>query len=288
MKKFLIALMLVACTGLTVLADSVSNEAKFEYNRGYDFYKIGQYDRSMAAFRRAIEIDPNYIDAYYNLGSILEYLHQDDAALAVFKQIIVRKPDDYESIYKAGNLSVKLGQYDKAKSYLALIPTSNSLYSKAQALISTIPQDEQKTETPNLSQLGLAENSEMTDNSTHISQTNGMYNNIPSPTGITTDSAGNVYIASFSDNIIYKVTPDGRQIVFIKNPQINGPIAMASDAKGNMYVSNYNSNNVVKITPTGGISVLINNVEKPYGMNVTDGMLFVSSQGTNSVLRYKL
>lgn len=288
MKKFLIALMLVACTGLTVLADSVSNEAKFEYNRGYDFYKIGQYDRSMAAFRRAIEIDPNYIDAYYNLGSILEYLHQDDAALAVFKQIIVRKPDDYESIYKAGNLSVKLGQYDKAKSYLALIPTSNSLYSKAQALISTIPQDEQKTETPNLSQLGLAENSEMTDNSTHISQTNGMYNNIPSPTGITTDSAGNVYIASFSDNIIYKVTPDGRQIVFIKNPQINGPIAMASDAKGNMYVSNYNSNNVVKITPTGGISVLINNVEKPYGMNITDGMLFVSSQGTNSVLRYKL
>lgn len=280
--------MLVACTGLTVLADSVSNEAKFEYNRGYDFYKIGQYDRSMAAFRRAIEIDPNYIDAYYNLGSILEYLHQDDAALAVFKQIIVRKPDDYESIYKAGNLSVKLGQYDKAKSYLALIPTSNSLYSKAQALISTIPQDEQKTETPNLSQLGLTENSEMTDNSTHISQTNGMYNNIPSPTGITTDSAGNVYIASFSDNIIYKVTPDGRQIVFIKNPQINGPIAMASDAKGNMYVSNYNSNNVVKITPTGGISVLINNVEKPYGMNVTDGMLFVSSQGTNSVLRYKL
>lgn len=280
--------MLVACTGLTVLADSVSNEAKFEYNRGYDFYKIGQYDRSMAAFRRAIEIDPNYIDAYYNLGSILEYLHQDDAALAVFKQIIVRKPDDYESIYKAGNLSVKLGQYDKAKSYLALIPTSNSLYSKAQALISTIPQDEQKTETPNLSQLGLAENSEMTDNSTHISQTNGMYNNIPSPTGITTDSAGNVYIASFSDNIIYKVTPDGRQIVFIKNPQINGPIAMASDAKGNMYVSNYNSNNVVKITPTGGISVLINNVEKPYGMNITEGMLFVSSQGTNSVLRYKL
>lgn len=280
--------MLVACTGLTVLADSVSNEAKFEYNRGYDFYKIGQYDRSMAAFRRAIEIDPNYIDAYYNLGSILEYLHQDDAALAVFKQIIVRKPDDYESIYKAGNLSVKLGQYDKAKSYLALIPTSNSLYSKAQALISTIPQDEQKTETPNISQLGLAENSEMTDNSTHISQTNGMYNNIPSPTGITTDSAGNVYIASFSDNIIYKVTPDGRQIVFIKNPQINGPIAMASDAKGNMYVSNYNSNNVVKITPTGGISVLINNVEKPYGMNITEGMLFVSSQGTNSVLRYKL
>ena len=200
----------------------------------------------------------------------------------------MRKPDDYESIYKAGNLSVKLGQYDKAKSYLALIPTSNSLYSKAQALISTIPQNASQGETPNLAQLGLTTESETKASDTHINQTNGMYNNIPSPTGIATDSAGNVYIASFSDNIIYKVTPDGRQLVFIKNSQINGPIAMASDANGNMYVSNYNSNNVVKITPTGAVSVLINNVEKPYGMNVTDGMLFVSSQGTNSVLRYKL
>jgi tetratricopeptide (TPR) repeat protein len=45
----------------------------------------------MGAFRRAIELDPNYIDAYYNLGLILEYLKQDEKALDVFKQIIVRK-----------------------------------------------------------------------------------------------------------------------------------------------------------------------------------------------------
>ena len=115
-----------------------------------------------------------------------------------------------------------------------------------------------------------------------------MYNNIPSPTGITTDTQGNVYIASFSDNMIYKVTPDGRQMVFIKDKKIDGPIAMVSDFAGNIYISNYNSNNVLKVTPSGLISVLINNVEKPYGMNITDGMLFVSSQGSNSVLRYKL
>ena len=65
-------------------------EAKLEYNLGIDYYKIGQYDNAMAAFRQAINIDPNYIDAYYNLGSILEYLKQDEAALAVFKQILVR------------------------------------------------------------------------------------------------------------------------------------------------------------------------------------------------------
>lgn len=275
-KIFIVTLLILITAGLTVFAEPVSNEAKLEYNRGYDFYKIGQYDRSMAAFRRAIEIDPNYIDAYYNLGSILEYLHQDDAALAVFKQIIVRKPDDYEALYKAGNLSVKLGQNDRAKSYLNLIPSSSSMYSKAQALLSTIPtpvlkeRDTQETQTSN------------------INHDNGMYNNIPSPTGITTDTQGNVYIASFSDNMIYKVAPDGKQMIYIKDSKINGPIAMVSDTNGNIYISNYNSNNVLKVTPSGLISVLINNVEKPYGMNITDGMLFVSSQGSNSVLRYKL
>lgn len=285
MKKILIALLVTACTGFAVLAEPVSNEAKLEYNRGYDFYKIGQYDRSMASFRRAIELDPNYIDAYYNLGSILEYLHQDDTALAVFKQIIVRKPDDYEALYKAGSLSIKLGQTDKAKSYLELIPANSSVYSKAQAMISTIPAPIVEEPEPVAEPVQAFEEPKTVSN---ISRTNGMYNNIPSPTGITTDTQGNVFIASFSDNMIYKVTPDGRQMIFIKDKKIDGPIAMVSDVNGNIYVSNYNSNNVLKITPSGLISVLINNVERPYGMNITDGMLFVSSQGSNSVLRYKL
>ena len=108
MKKLLITLCLLANTGFALCAEPVmpyepKTEAKLEYNQGIDFYKIGQYDRAMASFRQAINIDPNYIDAYYNLGSILEYLKQDEAALAVFKQIIVRKPDDYESVYKAAN-----------------------------------------------------------------------------------------------------------------------------------------------------------------------------------------
>ena len=109
MKKLLITLCLLANTGFA-LAEPVQpyeppTEAKLEYNMGVDFYKVGQYDRAMASFRQAINIDPNYIDAYYNLGSILEYLHQDEAALAVFKQIIVRKPDDYEFVYKSAKLS---------------------------------------------------------------------------------------------------------------------------------------------------------------------------------------
>ena len=275
----------MANTGFALCAEPVvpyepPTEAKLEYNQGVDYYKIGQYDRAMASFRQAINIDPNYIDAYYNLGSILEYLKQDEAALAVFKQIIVRKPDDYESVYKAANLSNKLGQPDKAKTYLSLIPAESSVYTRAQQLASSLNTDMQT--------IKADETQAQQADKPKIEQTNGMYNNIASPTGITTDAAGNLYVACFSDNMIYKITPDGKRIVFIKDAKINGPIGMVSDASGNIYVSNYNNNNVVKITPTGTVSVLISNIQKPYGVHIKGDLLFVSSQGSNSVLRYKL
>lgn len=285
MKLYKFLIMLICLSGLAVYAEpaklsDVSNEAKLEYNQGVDYYKIGAYDRSMAAFRRAIELDPNYIDAYYNLGSILEYLKQDEAALAVFKQIIVRKPDDYESVYKAANISNKLGHLDKAKSYLSLIPAESSVYNKAQKLANSMNTDIQTIKT-------AKEASDKVENN-KFEQTNGMYNDIPSPTGITVDKNGNVFVACFSDNMIYKITPDGKRIIFVKDAKINGPIAMVSDDFGNIYVSNYNADNVVKISPTGSISVQIANIKKPYGINISNGMLFVSSQGSNSVLRYKL
>lgn len=285
MKKLILIMFLTAFTGLAAYAEpeklfDVSNEAKLEYNRGVDFYKTGAYDRSMASFRRAIELDPNYIDAYYNLGSILEYLKQDEAALAVFKQIIVRKPDDYDSVYKAANLSAKLGYTDNAKSYLSLIPPESSAYSRAQKLASDMNTDLQTLKATQ----ALPEKNE----TPKFEQTNGIYNDIPSPTGITVDNNGNVYVACFSDNMIYKITPDGKRIIYVKDSRINGPIAMVSDSAGNIYVSNYNANNVVKISPTGNISVQIANIEKPYGINISSGMLFISSQGSNSVLRYKL
>lgn len=131
MKKLLISL-LIALTFAAPVTAEPANDAKLQYNEGVNLYKLGEYDRSMEAFKKAIELDPNYIDAYYNLGTILEYLGQDNAALTVFKQIIVRKPDDYESVYKAASLSAKLGQTDKAKSYLSIIPQSANIAPKAQ------------------------------------------------------------------------------------------------------------------------------------------------------------
>ena len=248
-------------------------DAKLEYNNGLDMYKLGKYEEAIACFRTAIRLYPDYIDAYYNLGMILEYLNQGDEAIYVLKQILARKPDDDEAAYKIAQISVKLGDRTVASQYIAMIPPTSEYYIKGKELM--MKHGLQKVPPPGKTKSKLPEHS-------------GGYLNVTSPTGITTDAQGNVYIASFTDNAIIKVTPDNKRIIYFKNPILRGPISIASDTAGNLYIANYNANNVLKLSNTGRAEVFISNAAKPYAVHVGGNMLFVSCQGSNSVIRKRI
>ena len=259
----------------------LASQAKIEYNKGIDYYQTGLYDQAAECFKKATELDPNYIDAYFNLGSLMEYLKQDDLALNAFKQIILRKPEDYEAAYKAAELSKKLGQVDKAKMYLTLIPQDSLIGQRARELASTMEFDVQTAQAD-------AQTPESFTDANPKNDSNGVYSNISSPTGIVTDNVGNLYVAGFSDNTIYKISPDNQKIVFIKSPKIDGPIGLERDSAGNLYIANYNKNNVLKVDTGGNITEIITNIQNPYCMHLNGDLLFVSAQGSNSVVRYKL
>ena len=278
-KKIFTTAFVFALMSCTIAAAEVSNEAKLYYNQGVDTYRNGQFDQAVDLFKKAISIDSNYIDAYYNLGIILQQMNENAEALNVFKQIIVRQPNDYEAVYNAAVLSAKLGQDTNAKRYLAIIPRNSELYSKAEAMAASM--------NTNLDAIAKELQELAAANMPKIPQTNGTYANIPSPTGITTDSKGNLYVASFSSNSITKITPSGARSDFVKT-NLNGPIDITSDSSDNIYVANYNANNVVKITPAGGVITFLSNIQKPYCLHVDGDMIFISSQGSNTVLRQKL
>ena len=273
-KKLAAILMLSAC--LSAYAVEIPVDAKLDYNQGIDFYKLGMYERAIESFRSAIRTYPDYVDAYYNLGTVLEYLKQYAEALNVYKQVYIREPNDYEIVYKLALMSSKLEDYDKATDYISLIPKTSPYYQKGQEL----------AESCKLA-LNLPPQKPVNQPS-KIAQYSGVYENVPSPTGVTTDSKGNLYIASFMDNIIYKITPDNKRQIFLKSEMISGPISLVSDGIGNIYVSNYTANNVVKITPQGTASVFVTKVDKPYGLHVEGNMLFITCQGSNTVMRQKL
>lgn len=276
-KKLLIVLLGILLLSSTAFARTeeavIPMDAKLEYNNALDMYKLGKYEEAIACFRTAIRLYPDFIDAYYNLGSILDYLNQGDEAIYVLKQIISRKQDDYEAAYKIAQIAVKLGDRRTASEYLALIPASSEFYIQGKEL---------------MMKYNLAKTAPAGKVKSNIPQTSSMYLNISSPTGISTDSDGNVYIASFSDNAIIKVTPDNKRMIFFKNSILKGPIAIANDSLGNMYIANYNANNILKISKNGHAEVFIQNAPKPYAVHVGGNMLFVSCQGSNAVIRKRL
>lgn len=275
LKKILTTILMILSLVTATIAAEIPMDAKLDYNQGIDFYKLGMYERAIESFRSAIRTYPDYIDAYYNLGTILEYLKQYSEANTIFKQIYLRNPNDYEIIYKLANISAKLEDYTKATEYLNLIPQTSSFSKQAKELAESI-----KLETTLPVQ-------KMNPTSTIATQS-GIYENIVSPTGITSDKNGNLYVATFSDNSIIKITPDNKRIVFVKSPEIKGPISLASDDIGNIYVSNYSANNVLKITPQGALTVLVSKLDKPYGLHVEGNMLFITCQGSNSIFRQKI
>lgn len=274
-KKLFAILIFVTTFSLTSTAAEIPVDAKLDYNQGIDFYKLGMYERAIESFRSAIREYPDYIDAYYNLGVILEYLKNNSEAINIFKQIYLRNPNDYEIIYKLANLYAKQTDYTKSAEYLKLIPPSSDYYKKGQELAEKIK--------VNI----ITPTKELNTPSVIATQT-GIYENILSPTGVTTDKNGNVYVATFSDNTIIKITPDNRRIVFAKNDKIKGPISLATDELGNIYISNYNANNVLKATPQGEISILVEKLDRPYGLHVNGNMLFITCQGSNSIYRQKI
>ena len=189
MFKRILATILLSLSMAATYAAEIPIDAKLDYNQGIDFYKLGMYERAIESFRSAIRTYPDYIDAYYNLATILEYLKQYAEALNIYKQVYLRNPNDYEVIYKLASMSSKIEDYTKAAEYLRLIPQSSSYYARGQELAESI-------------KISTTLPTPQSNAPSKIATQSGIYENILSPTGITTDNQGNVYVATFSDNSI--------------------------------------------------------------------------------------
>ena len=232
-------------------------DAKLEYNNALDRYRQGNYEDAIASLRTAIRICPDYIDAYYNLGAILDYLNQTDEAISVYKQILNRDEKEFEAVYKIAKLAIKSGDKVEASRYIALIPASSSYFIKGKELMQQY----------NLTQTVLQESKK-----SNVPQTSSTYLNVTSPTGIASDVEGNIYIASFADNAIIKVSPEGKRMIFFKNNILKGPISIVFDSFKNMYIANYNANNILKLSKNGSVEVFLTNTPQPYSLHISQAL----------------
>jgi Tfp pilus assembly protein PilF len=67
--------------------------ARMHNNLGAAYLRTRRYDEAETEFRRAIEIDPEYLEPYYNLGLVLAAFGRRDDAVRVLRRGLAIDPD---------------------------------------------------------------------------------------------------------------------------------------------------------------------------------------------------
>ncbi len=104
------------------------------------------------------------------------------------------------------------------------------------------------------------------------------------PYAITIDPSGNIYTANNDSNNVSKITPLGVSSIF--GTTGSNPNGITIDLQGNIYTANYSSNNVTKITPAGASSTLGTTGSSPRGIIAdSSGNIYVANTSSNSVTK---
>lgn len=267
---------------LPSLADDIEDATIF-YNEAIDVYSQNDIDKSIELFKKAIELNPNFYEAHYNLSQILMSQDKNEEAYKTLLKILQLRPDDTEILYNTGKVQYKRGYLSSSYSYLKKIDTNAPQYESAKLLISKI---EKRQGELNL-EAKISKHMILVDSKGKFLADDLV--EITAPSGIATDSKGNIYIASYSENAIYKITPTGKKSIFSSSSLIKGPIGLAVDKDDNLYVANYSANSILKIKPNASVSVFAS-ILKPYCLlyNLQSNRLYVSEQNTNKLVKYDL
>lgn len=281
---FFLLLIVFASTSLSVLAadEEVSEEnmqrAIAAYKTGISLVRSRAYDNAISAFEKAISYHPNMTDAYYNIASIYVTQKKYDEAYNTYVKIIALNPHDYDSILQAAKISYNRKNYALAMKYLEYIPDDYDYYYVAKQMY----KDAKEMFNAEKNKI---ERSKITTANEHKKVLIDKFN---SPAGMVVDSEGNMFVASYSDNAIIKISPNKVRTNFAKDYLLDGPIGLAIDAYDNIYVANYEANNILKITKGGNVSVFMDKVSGPYFLYIKDDVLYISEQGNDVVLTYNL
>ena len=274
------------------------------YNLGLKSYEQGDLDSAISFFKRAVELDPEFVDAYFNLGAIYKKQGNMPLAINAFQKAVDFNSADVEAAYELATCYVQGKNYSQAKKYFSLIPQDFPKYKEAKRnldLIANIqttepkdqvtiqPQNHQISEPQDIStsqaQL-LVDTLTKPGKETFKESFKVITGNLHGPTGIAKDSNGNLYIANFTKDAIERITPDGKREVFIEKIGLNGPVGLAVDENDNLFVANYSGDSIIKVAPTKEVIVLINKIVKPYYLFYDNGTrkLFATVQGNDSLV----
>ncbi len=111
-----IAAVVPACEGFVCSQERI--KAIELANRGAEEFKNNLYDTAEKDLKQAIQTDPSYDIAYYNLGKVAQKQRKWDKAIEAFEQAAQRKPDNANYQYDLGEAYLEAKRIDQAEKAL--------------------------------------------------------------------------------------------------------------------------------------------------------------------------
>lgn len=113
----------------SVASNSLSASDYFQ--RGYNAYEIKDLDNAILNYEQAIELAPNYIQAYNNLGVAYEHKGETAKAIPLYEKAIELNPQLSVAYNNLGNIYCVKGEIDKAISFFEKAVELDPKYSEA-------------------------------------------------------------------------------------------------------------------------------------------------------------
>lgn len=107
-------------TKYTLWSDVVKkspNKARPNYNMGNVWTDAGKHKIAIKYYMKALEIKPDYVQAYNNLGSAWNYLGDIDKAIQMYEKALSVDPNHLQALQNLGVLYYRKNDLDTAKNY---------------------------------------------------------------------------------------------------------------------------------------------------------------------------
>ena len=117
----------LAITHLTSVVKRDSTKPQYIANLGFAYHELGKLDLAIAAYRKAIAIEPRYLDAHYNLHAALMDANNLAPSITILETVTQFNPQDADAIFMLGMLHDYQGNRKDAEAEFAKIQNGDAL-----------------------------------------------------------------------------------------------------------------------------------------------------------------
>ena len=114
------------------------------YNLGIAYQELDKRDQALAAYQRALELDPNNINVINNLGIILQESGNQSKAIQCFEQALLLNSESVKTYYNLARLYVAQGQLTAASQCYQKAINIQPDYAKAHNALGILMQEQDR------------------------------------------------------------------------------------------------------------------------------------------------